>query len=118
MLNELMQELSDDESGAETGTDDNAERSMWAPSAPKDAEKPWLKEFNGYLYDVEDLGGWSIVWWWGVSALLTPVAKAINSITAQCNLLSCVGILCTRLSANYGIISLQWKGFLIGWYYN
>jgi len=28
MLNELMQELSDDESGAETGTDDNAERSM------------------------------------------------------------------------------------------
>jgi hypothetical protein len=71
-----MRELSDDKSGAETGSDDNTER---ATSDPKDVEKPWLKEFNGYLHDIEDLGGWSIVRWWGVSTVLTPIALAINS---------------------------------------
>jgi hypothetical protein len=75
-----MRELSDDESGAETGSDDNAERGMRATSDLKDAEKPWLKEFNGYLRDIDDLGGRSIVRWWGVSTILTPVAMAINSV--------------------------------------
>ena len=54
-----MRELSDDESGAETGSDDNTER---VTNNLKDAKKPWLKEFNGYLHDVEDLEGQSIVW--------------------------------------------------------
>ena len=78
-LNELMWELSDDKSGTETGSDDDARRRRWAMSNPKEAEKPWLKEFNGYLCDVEDLGGQSIVWWWGVSANLTPVVTIVNS---------------------------------------
>ena len=54
-----MQELSDDKSGAETSSDDDTER---ATNNLKDAEKPWLKGFNSYLYDVEDLRGQSIVW--------------------------------------------------------
>ena len=68
-----MRELSDDESAAEPGSDDNA------ASNSKDPEKPWLKEFNAYLHDMEDLGGRSIVQWWGVSTIFTPVEMAINS---------------------------------------
>lgn len=74
-----MRELSDDESGAETGSDNDAERDEQAICDPKDAEKPWLKEFNGYLRDIEDLGSQSIVQWWGVSTILTSVVMAINT---------------------------------------
>jgi len=56
-----MQELSDNESSTETGSDDDAGGGRQATSDPKEAEKPWLKEFNGYLHDIEDLGGQSIV---------------------------------------------------------
>ena len=79
-LNELIRELSDDESEAEMGSDDNAEGGMRAMNNLKDAEKPWLKEFNGYLHDIEDLRGRSIVQWWGVSTTLTSVAMTINSV--------------------------------------
>jgi len=75
-----MRELSDDESGAETGSDNDAERDEQAICDPKDAEKPWLKEFNGYLRDIEDLGSQSIVRWWGVSTILTSVVMAINTV--------------------------------------
>jgi hypothetical protein len=67
-----MRELSDDESGAETGSDDNYGGVRQATSDLKDVEKPWLKEFNAYLHDMEDLGGQSIVRWWGVSTIFTP----------------------------------------------
>jgi hypothetical protein len=69
-----MRELSDDESGAESGSDDNA------TSNPKDAEKPWLKEFNAYLHGNEDLGGRSIVQWWGVSTTFAFIVMAVKSV--------------------------------------
>ncbi len=73
-LNELMRELSDDESGAESGSDDDA------TSNPKDVEKPWLKEFNAYLHGTEDLGGRSIVQWWGMSTTSAPIVTAVKSV--------------------------------------
>jgi len=75
-----MRELSDDKSGTETGSDDDAGRGRQATSNPKEAEKPWLKEFNGYLCDIEDLGGWSIVRWWRCAEGTPPDNHVIDYI--------------------------------------
>lgn len=96
-----MRELSDDESGAETGSDNNFGGGRQAISDLKDVEKPWLKEFNAYLRDIEDLGGRTVVQWWGVSIVIFALLvnlKSINSVITPCFSLTQVTILCGRPS--------------------
>ena len=38
-----------------------------AVDADAEAAKPWLHDFNGYLHSTDNLGGLSVVEWWGVS---------------------------------------------------
>ncbi len=62
----LLHQLTD--SGSES--EDDTPEPKKTPEAPVETTtaKPWLRDFLGYLNSKDDLGGLTIVEWWGVSA--------------------------------------------------
>ncbi|KAL1949584.1 hypothetical protein VTO73DRAFT_8465 [Trametes versicolor] len=63
----LLRALPDSDS--EMDSDDESE----SEADGSESAKPWLKDFDGYLDSTDDLGGMSIVQWWGRNAHRYPV---------------------------------------------
>lgn len=60
-LNNLLRELSDDES-------DDSNHADAHPTVLEDPNQPWLRDFRAYLDVVEYVpDGWTTIAWWGVS---------------------------------------------------
>ena len=86
-LNILLRELSDDESEAENDSDGDIGIRTRATNDPKDSamDKPWLKKFNEYLREMEDIGSNSIVRWWRVSEMYSdhPLSLIVCDSSTQ-----------------------------------